>query len=90
MTTPRDDRSAVTFSFAGRPVQARAGDTVAMALWAAGIRVLRHSSQDGAGRGVFCNMGVCFDCLVQVDGHTQRACTTVVRAGMSVQPGGKP
>lgn len=84
------ERPAVTFTFAGRPVPARAGDTVAMALWAAGVRVLRHSNQDGADRAVFCNMGVCFECLVQVDGATQRACTTVVHDGMQVLPGGKP
>jgi len=84
------DRAEVTFVFAGESVTARAGDTVAMALWAAGVPVLRHSSRDGAGRGVLCNMGICYECLVIVDGITVRACTTVVRAGMQVEPGGKP
>jgi len=84
------ERPPVTFTFAGQPVQARAGDTVAMALWAAGVPVLRHSSRDGAPRGVLCNMGICYDCLVVVDAATVRACTTVVREGMQVQPGGKP
>lgn len=84
------ERAAVTFTFAGGPVAACAGDTIAMALWAAGISVLRHSSRDGAGRGVLCNMGICYECLVVVDGVTVRACTTVVRDGMQVEPGGKP
>lgn len=84
------DRAPVEFTFAGRAVTARAGDTVAMALWAAGEPVLRHSSRDGAPRGVFCNMGVCYECLVRVDGATVRACTTMVRPGMVVERGGRP
>lgn len=84
------DRPTVTFTFAGRPVQARAGDSLAMALWAAGERTLRHSSRDGAPRGVLCNMGICYECLVVVDGATVRGCTTLVREGMRVEPGGRP
>jgi len=84
------ERPVVEFTFAGRPVQARAGDSVAMALWAAGTTVLRASSKDGASRGVLCNMGICYECLVVVDGVTVRGCTTVVRAGMRVEPGGRP
>lgn len=85
-----DPRAVVRFSFAGRTVEARDGDTIAMALWRTGEVVLRHSSRDGAPRGVFCNMGVCYECLVVVDGVTLRACTTVVHDGMRVERGGKP
>ena len=84
------DRPMVEFSFAGRPVQARAGDSIAMALWAANTSTLRRSSRDGAPRGVLCNMGICYECLVVVDGVTVRACTTLVAAGMRVECGGKP
>ena len=84
------ERAAVTFTFAGRAVEARAGDTIAMALWAAGTTVLRRSSGDGAPRGVLCNMGICYECLVVVDGVTVRACTTLVRDGMRVETGGRP
>jgi predicted molibdopterin-dependent oxidoreductase YjgC len=83
-------RAAVTFTFAGRTVRAAAGDTIAMALWAAGEAVLRRSSRDVAPRGVLCNMGICYECLVVVDGATVRACTTVVRDGMRVERGGRP
>ncbi len=85
-----DARAAALFTFAGRRVPARAGDTIAMALWAAGARTLRASSRDGAPRAVFCNMGVCYECLVRVDGVVVRACTTLVRDGMQVEPGGRP
>lgn len=82
-------RDPVAFTFAGRTVTARAGDSLAMALWAAGELVLRASSRDGAPRGVLCNMGICYECLCVVDGDTVRACTTVVRAGMRVERGGR-
>ena len=85
-----DDRVEITFNFKGSPVGARLGDTIAMALWANSERVLRHSSRDGAPRGVLCNMGICYECLVTVDGDVQRACTTVVREGMVVERGGRP
>jgi predicted molibdopterin-dependent oxidoreductase YjgC len=84
------DRAAVAFTFEGRPVRALAGDTVAMALWGAGEPVLRASSRVGMPRGVLCNMGICYECLVVVDGATVRACTTVVQPGMRVARGGKP
>jgi predicted molibdopterin-dependent oxidoreductase YjgC len=84
------DRPPVRFSFAGREIVARQGDTVAMALWAAGERALRASSRDGAPRGVLCNMGICYECLVVIDGVTTRACMTVVRDGLRVERGGKP
>lgn len=84
------DRPPVVFTFAGREVVGRAGDSIAMALWAAGERDLRRSSKDGQPRGVWCNMGVCYECLVEADGETVRACTTPVRDGMRVERGGKP
>ena len=69
----------------GRLVPAEAGQTVAAALIGAGIVVFRHTPA-GAPRGIFCGMGVCFDCLVTVDGLAeQRACMTPVRRGMRVQ-----
>ena len=62
------------------------GETVAAALTAAGILGLRRT-REGAMRGAFCGMGVCFDCLVCIDGlPNQRACMTKVRAGMKVFP----
>ncbi len=49
--------------------------------------VVRHTAS-GAPRGVFCGMGVCFDCLVTVDGRSEvRACVTPVRDGMRVERG---
>jgi predicted molibdopterin-dependent oxidoreductase YjgC len=67
-----------------RTVTAYEGETVAAVLLAEGFHVLR-TTPGGAGRGVYCGMGVCFDCLVVVDGvPNTRACVTWVREGMDV------
>lgn len=68
----------------GRPVTAYAGETVATVLLAEGIDATR-TTVGGSPRGVFCGMGVCFDCLVVVDGvPNTRACMTWVREGMRI------
>lgn len=83
-------RPPVTFTFDGQPLTAQQGDSLAMALWANGIADVRRSSRDGAPRGVLCNMGICYDCLVVVDGVTLRSCMVIVQDGMRVARGGKP
>jgi predicted molibdopterin-dependent oxidoreductase YjgC len=76
----------LVFHFDGRPVPAFRGESVAAALMAAGIRRLRTTPVAGAPRGVFCAMGVCYDCLVTVDGTpSRRACLVPAAAGMRVE-----
>ena len=76
--------AAASIDFEGRAIPALEGETVAAALTAAGIAALRRA-RNGEARGVFCGMGVCFECLVTVDGRPgQRACMTPVRDGMLV------
>ena len=66
------------------PVAARAGSSIAAALTAAGIRGFRHSN--AGDRGLFCGMGVCGECLIEVDGHPgQLACMTHVEDGMRLR-----
>jgi len=70
----------------GRATAGYAGETVAAALMAAGIRVFRTTARTGAPRGLYCGMGVCYDCLVVVDGRANtRACMTYLRPGMRIQ-----
>ncbi|MFC4907199.1 (2Fe-2S)-binding protein [Actinomadura gamaensis] len=65
----------------GEPVAGTAGQTVAGVLLAAGRRAWR-TAPSGAPRGVFCGIGVCFDCLVTVNGERDvRACRRRVRDG---------
>jgi len=73
------------FDFDGEVVPARAGMTVAAALWASGRRVWRITERGQMARGYFCGDGVCYDCLVSVDGQSNlRACLTTVEPGMRV------
>jgi predicted molibdopterin-dependent oxidoreductase YjgC len=76
-----------TFSFDGREITAAAGQSVGAALIAAGYRSWRTTRHAGTPRGVFCGIGICFDCLVVVNGRpNQRACLTEVRDGDIVEP----
>lgn len=69
----------------GAPFTARAGDSVAAALLAAGRHACRTTPVSGSPRGPFCMMGVCFDCLVVVDGQpSQQGCLIQVAPGMRI------
>jgi sarcosine oxidase subunit alpha len=62
------------------------GEPVAAALLAQGERVLRYTDRLGLPRGIYCNIGHCYECRVVVDGIPScRACLTPVRAGMRVE-----
>jgi D-hydroxyproline dehydrogenase subunit gamma len=76
--------ATVEFRFDGRRIVGRPGESIASALWAAGIRTLRHSPGRAAPRGVFCNVGVCQECVVVVEGRHRPACTTPVAPGLDV------
>ena len=77
--------AAITLQLDGAPLPARRGQTVAAAMLAAGRRVLRRTRRAGRPRGVFCAMGVCFDCVMTIDGKAGvRACMTKVEEGMQV------
>ena len=73
----------------GRPVTAAPGDAVATALLLAGIGTFRRTAKGAAPRSAYCGMGVCFDCLVTIDGVGNRqACLESVGDGMVVETGG--
>lgn len=76
----------LSFTFDGRPLTGRAGDTVAVSLLANGIAVCRETPVSGAGRAPYCLMGVCFDCLVVIDGVGNRqGCLVPLREGMRIE-----
>ena len=78
--------AAVTIEFEGESLQVGAQETVAAALLAAGPGHSRTTPVSGAPRLPFCMMGVCFDCLVEIDGIPHRqACMETVRNGMKVR-----
>lgn len=84
MDTRPDPGFTVTFD--GRVIAALPGQTVAAALWTAGVIAWRSTRHEGRPRGVFCGIGVCFDCLLIVnDRPNQRACLVSVRPGDSIR-----
>ena len=78
--------AVVRLTVDGRVIEARAGDTVAAALLAAGIDTFRATPVSGAPRAPYCMMGACFDCLLTIDGVGNRqGCMVQVREGMAVE-----
>lgn len=77
--------SVVRITLDGESVETIAGISLAAAMLAHSGDASRETAT-GAERTAFCMMGVCFDCLVEVDGtpNTQ-ACMTQVRDGMVVK-----
>ena len=81
-----DTGATVTLKVDGQPIRARTGDTVAAAMLAAGIDQCRTTPVSGVPRAPYCLMGVCFDCLVTIDGvGSRQACLIPVRDGMTVE-----
>ena len=73
------------FQFEGESLIANTGQSVAAALLENQKRVSRQTRITGKPRGIFCGIGVCFDCLVVIDDlPNQRSCITEVKEGMVV------
>ena len=76
----------VTIYFNGKPIKAYEGETVAAALYAAGIRVFSRSFRFHRPRGFFCAIGKCSACMMEVDGIPNvRICKVYVRDGMQIK-----
>jgi len=74
----------IMFEFDGRPVKAQEGQTIGEALLANGIATVRKTRK-GADRGVYCAMGVCYECRAIVNGTPNtRTCMTLVTQGCKV------
>jgi len=87
--------TSLTIVVDGVPVEAYPGETIAAALMAAGQLTFGFNWNHRA-RGPVCNMGVCFECLVETrrsdvegsDFELQRACMTRVEEGMAIRTTG--
>ncbi|WP_087035563.1 FAD-dependent oxidoreductase [Thermococcus litoralis] len=76
----------ITIYFEGKPIKAYEGETIAMALHAAGIRTFQHSTKKHRPRGLFCAIGKCSSCLMKVNGIPNvRTCITLVEEGMQIE-----
>jgi sarcosine oxidase subunit alpha len=75
----------VTIYFDGKPLEAYEGESLAAAIYAAGIDVLRITPKLGRRRSVFCMIGKCGSCFLEVNGRVVRSCITPVEGGMNVK-----
>ena len=79
-------KKKIKFYFENKEVEAFEGETVAAALHAAGIRVLRYTPNLNRPAGLFCAVGKCSSCLMEIDGIPNvRSCMTKVKEGMRVR-----
>lgn len=79
-------RHPVAIDFDGRTLKARAGETVAACLLRAGVTAFRRTPVTGAARMPYCMIGLCFDCLVEIEGQgALQACLVTVTDGMRIR-----
>lgn len=78
--------STVQIEFEGLPLTVPGEVSLAAALLASGIHHTRESAINARLGAPYCMMGVCFECLVEVDGQANaQACLVPVRPGMRVR-----
>jgi predicted molibdopterin-dependent oxidoreductase YjgC len=82
-----DGRGAtVAVTVEGQPVQAPEGASAAAAVLLAGLTAIRETPVGGVPRAPYCLMGVCFDCLAEIDGVPNRqSCMVTVQPGMAIR-----
>lgn len=69
----------------GTPVLVPEGATAAAAVLLSGLAAIRETPVTGSPRLPLCLMGVCFDCLAEIDGVPNRqACMVTVAPGMRI------
>jgi aerobic-type carbon monoxide dehydrogenase small subunit (CoxS/CutS family) len=82
MSRPQPD---ISFTFNGVAIKAITGQTIAAALLDNDVREFRKTRFKGEPRSIFCGIGVCWDCVVTVNGFAnQRSCLVEAVNGMVV------
>src|SRR4051794_305399 len=75
----------VAVDIEGRTIRVPQGASAAAAVLLAGLPSIRDTSVGGTERAPYCMMGVCFDCLAEIDGVPNRqSCMIAVRPGMRI------
>ena len=81
-----DTADTVQITLQDQPHSVPAHLNVAAALLLCGYRQCRSTPVSGAARAPYCMMGVCFECLVEINGvPNQQACLMQVKNGMKVR-----
>jgi D-hydroxyproline dehydrogenase subunit gamma len=88
MFRPRPESPAATIAVEveGRIVLVPAGASAAAAVLIAGLPSIRETPVGASGRGPYCMMGICFDCLAEIDGTPNRqSCMVAAQPGMRIR-----
>jgi len=88
MFRPRPDsrRATIAVEVEGRTVRVPEGASAAAAVLVAGLGSIRDTPVNSSGRAPYCLMGICFDCLAEIDGvPNRRSCMVTARPGMRVR-----
>lgn len=81
----KQSNKQVEFTFNGDTYIGREDEPIAAALLANDVRMLRRHEESGSPRGIYCAIGHCMECRVQVDGAgSVRSCITLLKPGMKV------
>lgn len=80
------NKKYVTLKVDGKEIQGIEGEPIAAALLASGIKSFRYTHKFNEPRGLFCGIGQCTDCIMEVDGVPNvRTCVTPVKEGMEIK-----
>jgi len=83
---PEDNIDKVEIVLNGQPIQVTKGISVAAAVLSQGQSYFRTTPVSDSKRAPFCMMGVCYDCLMVINGQAnQRSCATYVENGMTIE-----
>ena len=81
-----DGEATVTIKFEDETFTVGAEETVSAALLASGVEIARTTEKSNRKRAPYCLMGVCFECLTEIDGKAnQQSCLVKVRDGMKIK-----
>jgi predicted molibdopterin-dependent oxidoreductase YjgC len=82
----KNPKNQVLIFIDGKPFRVSVDETVAAAVLASGIRQTRTTPISNTPRAPFCLMGVCYECLMVINGQpNQRACREYVSEGMRIE-----
>ena len=81
-----DETKMVSITFEGERASVPAGISVAAAVLSLGVGHTRTTAVSGTPRAPYCQMGVCFECLMEIDDIPNRqACMLMVEEGMRIK-----
>lgn len=82
---PANQEETVNVFLNGQSIQVQKGNSVAAVALSQNLGYTRTTAVSGSKRAPFCMMGVCYDCLMVINGvSNQRACSTLVQEGMQI------